>query len=151
MGGGGRKRPPEEGARRVPSERRRTPGERTTSGRVRGTDPGYRLGDPAMRRRGSLEAAPERLRLERDRRRKRTKRVAAIAAIVVGVLLLAVVGTAAGWAYHLQKTVKPKTLVEQKELQDQLAKAKPQESPRTHAPGGSVGARRGPRRGPAAS
>ena len=127
MGGGGRKRPPEEGARRVPSERRRTPGERTTSGRVRGTDPGYRLGDPAMRRRGSLEAAPERLRLERDTRRKRTKRVAAIAAIVVGVLLLAVVGTAAGWAYHLQKTVKPKTLVEQKELQDQLAKAKPQE------------------------
>ena len=62
MGGGGRKRPPEEGARRVPSERRRTPGERTTSGRMRGTDPGYRLGDPAMRRRGSLEAAPERLR-----------------------------------------------------------------------------------------
>lgn len=110
-----RRRPSTSGQRRVPSERRRTPGERTSA--VGERDYVSQLPDPAARRRGSLERAPERLRAERDRRRSRGKRILAIVAGVVAVLLLAGVAAAAGFAYKIQHLVQaPKVVQEQLKL-----------------------------------
>jgi polyisoprenyl-teichoic acid--peptidoglycan teichoic acid transferase len=109
--------------RRVPAERRRTPGEHATAENVHGETESYRLSDPHARRRGSLESAPARLRVERDRRRGRTKKVVFVVLIVILVLILA--GAAAVYAYakHLETTMH-QTIVQKKELDTVLTKAK---------------------------
>jgi len=84
------------------------------------------LSDPAKRRRGPLESAPERLKAERDRRRNRAKRVAGI----VGLSFLAVILLSAGGLYayakHIERTMQ-RTVYKQEKLEVDLAKAKPQE------------------------
>ena len=115
-GGEGRRRGSDGGKRRVPAERRRTPGERTTSAGARGGADSYQLEDAASRRRGSLEAAPARLRMERDRRRAGAKRIAAIVVAVVVVLLVLAGGSVFAYAQHIQKTMQS-TIVKQREAQ----------------------------------
>jgi LCP family protein required for cell wall assembly len=122
-GGEGRRRGPDAGKRRVPAERRRTPGERATSAGVRGAD-GYQLEDVATRKRGSLEAAPARLRMERDRRRARAKRIAAIVVAVFAVLIVLIGGGVFAYAQHIQKTMQS-TIVNQEKLNPALKPAEP--------------------------
>jgi polyisoprenyl-teichoic acid--peptidoglycan teichoic acid transferase len=123
-------------ARRVPSERRRTPGERSTSERMNpaGVPPrtvvpgtGQRISDPNARRRGSLETAPARLRAERDRRRSRTKTIVAAIAIAVVVIVLAGIGSAYAYVKHVERTMQVKTFFKKEDLAVQLTKAAPQD------------------------
>ncbi len=123
-GGEGRRRGSDGGKRRVPAERRRTPGERTTSAGARGGADSYQLEDAASRRRGSLEAAPARLRMERDRRRAGAKRIAAIVVAVVVVLLVVAGGGVFAYAQHIQKTMQS-TIVKQQKLNPALKPAEP--------------------------
>ena len=123
-GGEGRRKKPEAGKRRVPAERRRTPGERATSAGVRGNGDSYQLEDSASRRRGSLEAAPARLRMERDRRRSRTKRIAAIVGVVLMAVVLVAVGSVFAYARHIQNTMQS-TIVKQQKLNPSLKPAEP--------------------------
>lgn len=118
--------PQGEGKRRVPAERRRTPGERATAAQISGADESYRLSDPGSRRRGSLETAPARLRVEADRRRSRAKQIALIiAGSVAALVLFSAVGVYA-YAVHIQKTMQG-TIIQQKALAPLLKKAKPME------------------------
>jgi LCP family protein required for cell wall assembly len=122
----GRRRGPDDGKRRVPAERRRTPGEAATAGAARSGDESYRLSDPQTRRRGSLEAAPARLRVERDRRRARAKRIAIVVAGVLAALL--VFGAAGVFAYakHIEQTMQG-TVVQKQAISAVLTPAKPME------------------------
>lgn len=126
-GGDERRHKRTDAARRVPAERRRTPGERNTARQTQRADTGYRLTDPATRRSGSLESAPERLRVERDRRRAKRRRVAAIVAVVIGVVLLGAVGSAFAYFKRVESTMQPRTVVDQKQLDVELTPAKPLE------------------------
>jgi LCP family protein required for cell wall assembly len=123
-GGEGKRRGPDASKRRVPSERRRTPGERSTSAGVHGMADSYQLEDAASRRRGSLEAAPARLRMERDRRRARVKRIAAIVVAVLVVMLVLVGGGVFAYAQHIQRTMQS-TIVKQEKLNPALKPAEP--------------------------
>jgi len=109
--------------RRVPAERRRTPGPRATAENVHGESESYRLSDPKARRRGSLESAPARLRVERDRRRGRGRKVVFIVLGIVLVILLAGAAGVYAYAKHLQDTMQ-KTIVQKKQLDTVLTKAK---------------------------
>ena len=89
------------------------------------SDDRYSLSDPAKRKRGALEAAPERLRAERDRRRSRTKRALAIVAGALGVLIVA--GSVGVYAYakHIETTMQ-RTVFQQEKIAVELEPAKPQ-------------------------
>ena len=123
-GGERKRRGSDGGKRRVPAERRRTPGERTTSAGVRAGAGSFQLEDAASRRRGSLEAAPARLRMERDRRRAGAKRIAAIVVAVVVVLLVVAGGSVFAYAQHIQNTMQS-TIVKQLKLNPALKPAEP--------------------------
>jgi len=86
----------------------------------------YALSDPARRRKGALESAPARLRVERDRRRGRTKRIAAIVAIALGVVVVA--GSVGIYAYakHIERTMQ-RTVFQKQKLNIDLEPAKPQQ------------------------
>ena len=103
------------------AERARIPADRVLQ-----SDDSTRLED-APRRRAPIQAAPARLRAERDRRRSRAKGVAL--AIVGAVVLLLVLGAVGVYAYavHLEKTMQPQTQVDKKSLVAQLTAAKPGE------------------------
>ncbi len=121
-----RRRSIDEGKRRVPAERRRTPGERATAAQIASGEESYHLSDPTSRRRGSLETAPARLRVERDRRRAKTKR---IALVVAGVFAALVVFAALGvyaYASHIAGVMHG-TVTQREKLVVALEKAKPQE------------------------
>lgn len=124
-GFGGGETPRRKDARRVPMERRRTPGEHATSETLHGEET-YRLSDPNSRRRGSLESAPARLRIERDRRRSRTKKIAM--GVIAGIMVLLVAGAVGVYAYarHLESTMQQNVYVKEK-LDAALTKAKPME------------------------
>ena len=124
--GSSRSRHAKTDSRRVPVERRRTPGEHATAEAIHGEDESYRLSDPASRRRGSLESAPARLRVERDRRRSRVKKIAAGA--LAALLVLLTVGAIGVYAYakHLERTMQS-TVYEKRKLDVALTKAKPSE------------------------
>lgn len=117
---------PRANSRRVPAERRRTPGERTTAESVHGASESYRLSDPSSRRRGSLETAPARLKVECDRRRARTKRVAALIAGGLLVLLVLAAGGVFAYAKYIEGTMQ-NTVLKQGRLGEVLTKAKPME------------------------
>jgi len=125
-GGDERQRRMKQDPRRVPAERRRTPGEHATADAIHGDAESYRLSDPNSRRRGSLESAPARLRVERDRRRSRAKKIG------FGVLIaafVAIVASAAGvyaYAKHLERTMQS-TIIKQGTLDGVLTEAKPME------------------------
>lgn len=123
-GGEGRRRGTDAGKRRVPAERRRTPGERATSAGVHAPADSYRLEDASSRRRGSLEAAPARLRMERDRRRARVKTVAAVVAAVIAVVVVLVGGGVFAYAQHIQRTMQS-TIVKQEKLNPALKPSEP--------------------------
>lgn len=89
----------------------------------RGTG-GQRLSDARPRRQGPLEAAPARLKAERERRRSRLRRVATIAAVALGLVLLAGVAGALAYVRWLEGTMAPEVLT--KKLQTSLDKAPPQ-------------------------
>ncbi len=113
-------------ARRVPMERRRTPGEHATADVVHGDAESYHLSDSASRRRGSLESAPARLRVERDRRRGRTKKI--VLGVLIGIVALVVVGMVGVYAYaqHLAGIMQPPIIQKQK-IDAVLTQAKPME------------------------
>ena len=115
---------PGEEPRRIPAERRRTPGEHATAEGVHGQQESYQLSDPRSRRRGSLESAPARLRVERDRRRSRTKTV--VLSLLGGVLFLLIVGAVGVYAYarHIESTMRS-TIIQQQHIDTVLTKAKP--------------------------
>jgi len=113
-------------SRRVPAERRRTPGERATAENMHGGSESYQLSDPSSRRRGSLETAPARLKIERDRRRARTKRIAAIVAGALVVLLFLAAGGVYAYAKYIERTMQS-TVLKQGKLGEVLTKAKPME------------------------
>lgn len=85
----------------------------------------YELSDPRKRRKGALEAAPARLRAERERRRGRAKRIFATAGITMLVLL--VMGAVGAFAYakHIESTMQG-TIVKQEKVKAALKKAEPQ-------------------------
>lgn len=89
---------------------------------------GSARGNPTPRgsmRRSSLEAAPARMRMERDRRRQRAKRVAmTVTAVVVAAVVIAGVGLFA-WAKNLESTMR-RTVYKQETLDLDLKKAEPQ-------------------------
>ncbi len=89
------------------------------------SDDRYSLSDPAKRKRGALEAAPERLRAERDRRHGRTKRVLAIVAGVLGVLIVASSVGVYAYAKHIESTMQ-RTVFQRKKIAVELEPAKPQ-------------------------
>ena len=125
--GGSSRRDSGDGAkRRVPAERRRTPGERSTAARMNARGESYVLSDPSSRRRGSLEHAPERLRVERERRRSRGKRIALVVFGVIAVLLLTAGVGVAAFAMKIQNTMQG-TIVKQEKLNVVLVPAKPME------------------------
>ena len=116
--------------RRDPSLRRGRPhpqDERTRipADRVLQSDDSTRLEDAP--RRSSVQAAPARLRAERDRRRSRAKKI--IVAVVVAIVLVFALGAAGVYAYavHLEKTMQPQTQVDRKSLAAQLSASKPGE------------------------
>ncbi len=86
----------------------------------------YRLSDPSSRRRGSLETAPARLKIERDRRRARTKRVAVLIAGALAVLTCLAAGGVFAYAKYIERTMQS-TVLQQGELDAVLTKAKPME------------------------
>ncbi len=112
-------------ARRTPAERRRSPGERATAESVRSGE-SYRLSDPSSRRRGSLESAPARLKVERDRRRSRAKKIGL--GVLAGMLVLLVAAGVGVYAYakYIERTMQS-TIVNQQKLNSVLTKAKPME------------------------
>ena len=111
-------------ARRIPAERRRTPGERATAEAARAGGESYRLSDPSSRRRGSLESAPARLKIERDRRRAHTKRIATIVAASLVAVLLVAAGGVYAYAKYIERTM-TSSVMEQGQLGAVLTKAKP--------------------------
>ena len=115
---------PGDEARRVPAERRRTPGEHATAEGVHAEQETYQLSDPRSRRRGSLESAPARLRVERDRRRSRVKVVAL--SILGAIVVLLVAGAVGVYAYakHIETTMR-RTIIQQQHLDTVLTKAQP--------------------------
>jgi polyisoprenyl-teichoic acid--peptidoglycan teichoic acid transferase len=125
-GGGERQRRMKPDARRVPAERRRSPGEHATAEAIHADAESYRLSDPLSRRRGSLESAPARLRVERDRRRSRAKKI--VLGVFAGLLVLVVAAAIGVYAYamHLERTMQ-RTVVEKQKLDGVLTKSKPME------------------------
>jgi LCP family protein required for cell wall assembly len=125
-GGEGRPRRQKPESRRVPAERRRTPGEHATAEAAHRDSESYQLSDPSSRRRGSLESAPARLRVERDRRRSRAKRVGL--GVLAALLVFVVAGSIGVFAYakHLERTMQ-RTVVNKEKLDSVLTKAKPME------------------------
>lgn len=89
-------------------------------------DEGYALSDPSTRRQGSLESAPARLRVERDRRHQRTKRIVAVTAGVVAMVIVLGSGGLYAYAKHIERTMQ-RTVHKKEKLQVQLTKAPPQE------------------------
>lgn len=85
---------------------------------------GERLTDTRSRRQGPLEAAPARLKAERDRRRARYKKIASIAAIAAVVLVAVGVVSALAYVRWVEKTMSPD--VEVRKIVETLDKAKPQ-------------------------
>ncbi len=104
--------------------RRGTPIPKNTKPRV--PDETYSLSDASSRRKGPLESAPARLRVERERRRSRTKRYAAIGAVALGVLIVTAGIGVFAYAKHIEKTMQ-KTIYKQEKVIAQLDKAKPME------------------------
>jgi LCP family protein required for cell wall assembly len=93
---------------------------------MHGGSESYRLSDPSSRRRGSLESAPARLRVERDRRRSRAKKIGL--GLLAGTLVLLVAGAVGVFAYakHLENTIQP-TVLEKEKIEGVLTEAKPME------------------------
>lgn len=124
--GSGSGKTPRPAKRRVPS---RAAGKRpVTVDEVKRSQAGddYALTDPSSRRAGTLEKAPERLKVERDRRHSRAKRIALIAgASLLAVVLLAATGLFA-YAKYLENTMR-RTVYKQEKLDVDLATAKPQD------------------------
>ena len=73
-----------------------------------------------------MESAPARLRVERDRRRSKTKTI--VLSVLAAVLIMLVAGAAGVYAYakHLESTMQ-KTIVQKKQLDTVLTKAKDME------------------------
>ncbi|PKQ17090.1 MAG: hypothetical protein CVT67_01225 [Actinobacteria bacterium HGW-Actinobacteria-7] len=114
--------------RRVPS---RTAGKRPLTSNVEeqsygGPDDGVTLSDARSRRRGSLEAAPARLRIERERRSRRIKRIVALSAGILALVVVVAAGALYAYAKHIESTMQ-RTVVRKERLNVDLAKAKPQE------------------------
>lgn len=90
-----------------------------------GSERAYKQPRPGQKR-GQLEAAPARLRAERDRRMGRTKRIAAI----VGICLLAAIFVSGvglyAYAKHIQNTMQ-RTVFQKEKLNIDLKPAKPME------------------------
>ena len=85
------------------------------------------MSDPSARRRGSLEQAPARLRVERDRRRSRGKKIAlVIVSTIISLVLLAAIGVLA-FAMYVQNSMSPQTKLEKEKLSLALATSKPME------------------------
>jgi polyisoprenyl-teichoic acid--peptidoglycan teichoic acid transferase len=85
----------------------------------------YRMSDPAARRRGSLEQAPARLRVERDRRRSRGKKIAlVVVSTIISLVLLAAISVLA-FAMYVQSSMSPQTKLEKESLALALAPSKP--------------------------
>lgn len=129
-GAGGESSPgaPRPAARKVPS---RAVGKRSLKpaafgGSQNGADARVSLSDSRNRRHGSLESAPARLRVERDRRGRRTKRLAAITAGVFALVLIVSAGSLFAYAKHIESTMQ-RTVVRKEKLAIDLAKVKPQE------------------------
>ncbi len=123
-----KRRPPSAaaGKRRIPSQR---------SGMVSEPSEGrYSLSGVSPRRKGALEAAPERLRVERDRRRGRAKRVAAIGAGVLAVVVA--LGSAGIYAYakHIESTMQ-RTLFQKEKLERQPGASQAAEALQRSHPG----------------
>ncbi|MGV8083177.1 MAG: LCP family protein [Coriobacteriia bacterium] len=76
-------------------------------------------------RRGNLESAPARLRVERERRRARKKRVVAIVGVTVLVLLLASVGGAYAWMKSLESKMQAGITKDKAAVDKQLATPEP--------------------------
>lgn len=114
--GGGSKRP-------IPP---RKSGAKPSGRRARPMDEPYELSDPRKRRRGALESAPARLRVERERRAGRAKRVAFITALSLVALL--VVGAVGAYAYamRLESTMQAGQ-GDQRKVKAELKRAEPQE------------------------
>ncbi len=129
LGGNGR-----DGDKRQPAKRRtpsRAAGARSLPRDAKPRPKGnpaeeYALSDPRQRRTGSLESAPARLRVERDRRRKRAGRIAAIVAGVVAFLIVAAGLGVFAYAKHIENTMQ-KTVTKKEKLAVDLAKSKPQQ------------------------
>lgn len=120
-GSGGSRRPIR---RRVP-RKIANGAELSSAAATRGSLAKERVSDPAERKRGALESAPERLKAERDRRRKRTKRIALFAGgAAILLFVVAAVGVYA-WAKHLENTMQ-RTVYQQEKLEVDLKKAEPQ-------------------------
>lgn len=89
------------------------------------TVPGQpQLSDAASRRRGSLEAAPARLKVERERRQSRAKRAIAIAAIAALCVVVALAAGAYAYVKHLESSMQT-TRAQSKNLKSVLKPAKP--------------------------
>lgn len=116
------------GPRHNGGPRRARPGVRKTEPRRQFSDgeETYSLSDPKSRRRGALESAPARLRVERERRGSRAKRIAAISLSVVGVLVVAAAIGVYAYARSIQGKMQDK-IIKQEKVIAQLEKAKPQE------------------------
>ncbi len=85
-----------------------------------------RLSDASARRTGALESAPERLRAERELRRKRARRMFAVGAGIASALVLfAAIGVYA-YAKHIESTMQ-RTVYKEKKLELDLKKAAPAE------------------------
>jgi len=86
-------------------------------------DERYQVSDAKKRKKGPLESAPARLRIEKERRNRRLKRLAITIVSAIGILLvLAAAGTYA-YAKHIERTMQ-KTVVRQEKLKAVLAEAK---------------------------
>ncbi len=84
-----------------------------------------RMSDPRERKQGALEAAPERLKAERDRRSRRARRVALVAAGALAVLFVTAAVGVFAWANHLENTMQ-KTVYRKEKLDVDVKKAEPQ-------------------------
>ena len=116
-----RRTPPSSRSRGPEAERKRIPADRVLQ---RDVAPPLQDAPP---RRGGIEAAPARLRAERDRRRVRNRRIALIVAGAAVVLVIMAIGGLFAYGSWIQSQIKPQTVKEQKELNAQLSAAKPGE------------------------
>lgn len=81
--------------------------------------------DSGASRRGNLETAPARLRVERDRRKARTKRTWTIVGVVLLVLVLGSVGGAYAYIKHLESTMNAGIAKERPAVDKQLVTVEP--------------------------
>ncbi|TLM99000.1 MAG: LytR family transcriptional regulator [Actinobacteria bacterium] len=123
FGGPGDKGPHRPARRRAP--KRLEGGAPLQPGPTRSGNDIYHLSDSRSRRKGPLESAPDRLRVERERRGTRNKRIAGgIAIAVLAVLAFAAIGVFA-YAKHIENTMQ-KTVYKTADLKLDLKKAAPQ-------------------------